>query len=113
MAQLVQFKSKVAPTFEMFEKDAIGLLKMMQHSGSIPSALTGGDVATALVNLEAAVQDASALETPPDPHLSKEEARQIVRIGARAYPLTNMLRLASKRGESVMWEHTDGLENLF
>lgn len=110
---LVQFKSKVAPTFEMFEKDAKGLLKMMQHSGTIPSALTGDDVLKALDNLEAAVAEASAHETPPDPDLPKEEARQIVRIGARAYPLTNMLRLAGKRGESVMWDYTDGLENLF
>ncbi|NNJ91650.1 MAG: DUF1840 domain-containing protein, partial [Gammaproteobacteria bacterium] len=53
---LVTFSCPVYADITMFGNLAIKLLKLMGHSGKVPSALLAEDVPTALERLEAALE---------------------------------------------------------
>ena len=62
---LVVFRTESAPDITMFGDVAVKLLQMMGHSGTVPSALSAGDVPGALESLEAALAKFRA-ENPDD-----------------------------------------------
>jgi hypothetical protein len=90
---LVHFESDVGG-FTMFGDVAVQLLKMMGHSGTVPSAL----------------QTALRTQPPPPPepdegtvdqHGDRKEPR--ISIHTRAVPLVDLLTRAARRGSDITW----------
>lgn len=101
---LVRFTSKAASSVSMFEKDAAAMLKLMGHSGTIPSAIRAKDVAGRLEVMEEALEEAAAAELPPNYERDDDE-EIIVPIKRRAYPLLELMRNAVEHSEEVMWDY--------
>ena len=98
---LVRFDSRVG-TFTMFGDAAVELLKMMGHSGTIPSALLAADIPAALARLRTAV--AAAPEPPaPPPDRDGQPEQPRVSLRQRAFPLVDLLERAAKAGADVLW----------
>jgi len=98
---LVKFDSDVGG-FTMFGDVAVQLLKMMGHSGTVPSAIVAKDIPAALARLQAALgalppEAAQALKARDD----KEEPK--VSLRQRAYPLIELLERAAKANADVLW----------
>ena len=62
---LVKFQTKSQATITMFGDVAVTLIKLMGHSGTVPSALLAEDVPAALARLKVAVAEHS--NEPLDP----------------------------------------------
>jgi hypothetical protein len=102
---LVQFESKVGG-FTMFGEVAVQLLKMMGHSGTVPSAILAADIPAAVERLRAALR--AHQEPPPEPEAAAGDARgdqsePRVPLRTRAVPLIDLLERAAQRGADVMW----------
>jgi len=100
---LVTFSCPVYANITMFGDVAIHLLKMMGHSGTVPSALLAEDVPAALERLEAAVAADKQM-----PELQKsaegEDGEPAVSLPHRALPLIELLKAAAKAKCDVMWD---------
>jgi len=83
----------------MFGDVAIAMLKMMGHSGTVPSAIRAEDVPAALNRLKAAVEAGKALP----PHADNDADEPVVSTAHRALPLIELLAAAAKDGCDVMW----------
>lgn len=101
---LVTFESSVGRV-TLFGDVAVQLLRMMGHSGTIPSALLAGDVSDALARLQRALaaadpgeEEEEAAATPTD----DREAR--VSLRNRAFPLIRLLEDAIKARSDILWE---------
>lgn len=90
---LVVFTCDAYADITLFGDVATRLLKMMGHSGTVPSAILAEDVPAALTRLQQALLHAES--TP--------EAEEEVSIGHRALPIIKLLQAASKEKCSVMW----------
>ncbi|MGB3918408.1 DUF1840 domain-containing protein [Thiothrix litoralis] len=103
---MIRFTSPAGASVSMFEKDAKALIRMMGHSGTIPSAIRAEDVATALQQLEAALQttEEKPQEAQPDKPQGQDAEEKAVSINVRAYPLIELLKAASAKQKNVMWE---------
>ena len=97
---LVTFTTDAYADITMFGDVALALLKMMGHSGTVPSAILAADVPAALSRLTAGVEAAKA--APPVDEEDEDEAR--VSLSHRALPLVNLLSAAVKDGCDVMWK---------
>ena len=100
---LVRFESDVGG-FTMFGDVAVQLLRMMGHSGTVPSALLAPDIPAAIERLQAALET----QPPPPPPVDEVDARgekrePPVSIRTRAVPLIDLLARAAKRGSDVTW----------
>lgn len=102
---LITFETKAHANITMFGDVAITLLKLMGHSGTVPSALMAEDVPAALARLKAAVEahPHDALETTEDPEHDGEEGQR-VSLAHRALPLIELLTAAAAEHENVMWD---------
>ncbi len=99
---LVTFDSNVGG-FTMFGDVAVKLLKMMGHSGTVPSAILAEDIPAALARLQAGLQ----AEVPPPASVKPrddEKREPPVSIHQRAYPLIDLLTRAAARGCAVTWK---------
>ena len=103
---MIRFTSPAGASVSMFEKDAKALIRMMGHSGTIPSAIRAEDVATALQQLEAALQttEEKPQEAQPDKPQGQDPEEKAVSINVRASPLIELLKAASAKQKNVMWE---------
>jgi len=102
---LVKFQTKSYATISMFGDVAVTLIKMMGHSGTVPSALLAEDVPAALARLKAAVaKHANEPLDPTDGSSSDGEDGQSVSLAHRALPLIELLTAAAAGRENVMWE---------
>jgi Domain of unknown function (DUF1840) len=99
---LVRFDSRVG-TFTMFGDVAVELLKMMGHSGTIPSALLAADIPAALARLRPAVAAAPEPPAPPPDGDGKPEQPR-VSLRQRAFPLIDLLERAAGAGADVLWD---------
>lgn len=103
---LVTFTSKAYPDITMFGEAALHLIKMMGHSGVVPSAIMAEDVPAALDRLKNAIQSESRV--PPSEKSSdvqnKESHEQSVSLKNRALPLIELLSAAAKENCDVMWK---------
>jgi len=97
---LVTFSCPAYADITMFGDVAHQLLKMMGHSGTVPSALSAEDVMPALEHLEAAV----ALNTQSENPKEDEDGEPVVSLSHRALPLIELLKAAAKAECHVMWE---------
>jgi len=97
---LVTFKTEFHANIIMFGDVAQTLLKMMGHSGTVPSAIEAEDVPAALERLQTAVGMNKSAESSGD----KDDAEPKVGIAKRALPLIELLTAAVAAKTYVMWE---------
>lgn len=95
---LVTFSTDAYANITMFGDVAISLLKMMGHSGTVPSAILAEDVPAALSRLTAAIDKANGI-TP-----IKDTDEVAVSMANRALPLIALLTAAAKAKANVMWK---------
>ena len=104
---LVTFHSDAGASITMFGDVAVTLLKLMGHSGTVPSALLARDVPAAMASLQrglaAAGPDARA-ERDAKPEDDDEDAPPPVLLRQRAFPLIELLSAAAGQECDVMWE---------
>jgi hypothetical protein len=100
---LITFSCPAYADITMFGDVAIRLLKMMGHSGKVPSALLADDVPAALERLQAAVE-AAREEPAPGESTRAEDEEPAVSLRHRASPLIELLRAAAKAERNVMWD---------
>ena len=106
---LIRFDSK-AGRLTMFGDVAVHLLKMMGHSGTVPSAILAADLPAAIQRLEKALENPPPL--PAKPKQAEGEKRDgdedgeaaPVSLPQRAYPLLQLLRNAAAQKVDVMWD---------
>ncbi|MDT8310003.1 MAG: DUF1840 domain-containing protein [Methylophaga sp.] len=96
---LVTFSSKAHADITMFGEVAQQMLKIMGHSGAVPSALHAQDLPAALANLQKAVADSKAAEQQTD-----ADAEFKPGLSQRALPLINLLKAAIAQNADVMWD---------
>src|SRR6266480_349712 len=97
---LVKFDSEVG-SVTMFGDVAITLLKIMGHSGTVPSALLAKDIPAALERLKAALAIAPAGDRAPAQ--DNDGAQPNISLRQRAYPLIELLERAGARGVDITW----------
>jgi hypothetical protein len=104
---LVTFHSKAWSDITMFGDVAVTLLKMMGHSGTVPSALLAENIPPALARLErelAAIDPEEESRQSVSPRGEDADASPSVGLRLRAYPLIQMLSAAARKECDVMWE---------
>ena len=97
---LVTFRTRAYADITMFGDVAKKLLKLMGHSGTIPSAILPEDLPAALARLEAAVVASKAAEQQGDPDADNYQPG----LAQRALPLINLLQAAIAANAEVMWD---------
>ena len=97
------FSSNATGNIIMFSDVAEQMLKVMEHSGTIPSAIAAKDVATALARLKAAVELSDNQKTIQIGVGANIEDESRVSIVSRAFPLIQMLTRAVEEGCGVIW----------
>ena len=99
---LVTFSTDASADITMFGDVAVAMLKMMGHSGTVPSAIQAADVPAALSRLTAGIKAVKAVSFV-DVGVEDEDEPQ-VSLSNRALPLINLLTAAAQEGSDVMWE---------
>jgi len=105
---LITFDSK-AGRVTMFGDVAVHLLKMMGHSGTVPSALLAADIPAALQRLEKSLEHPPPLPKKPEDETKDtaddgDEGREPpVSVNQRAFPLVQLLRAAAAQKADVLW----------
>lgn len=97
---LVTFTTDAYADITMFGDVALALLKMIGHSGTVPSAILAADVPAALSRLAAGIEAAKAAPSVDD----EDEDEPQVSLSNRALPLINLLTAAAREGCDVMWK---------
>ena len=98
---LVKFES-CAGSVTMFGEVALTLLKMMGHSGTVPSALLANDIPGALERLRSAVGEARA---DPGADNNQGDGREPkVSLRQRAYPLIELMERSAQRDCDITWK---------
>jgi hypothetical protein len=114
---IVTFRSKAYADIMMFGDIAVHLLKLMGHSGTVPSALLAEDVPAALERLKAAVAASKAAEDAADDVRKDSDAEDedededdensdehSVALAHRALPLIELLAASATAHCDVMWD---------
>ncbi|MBE3670295.1 hypothetical protein BOO24_01150 [Vibrio navarrensis] len=102
---LVIFSCKNHASVIMFGDIAQEMIRMMGHSGTVPSAILSPNIPEALEKLKSAlenekIQCLNNIET----HEEDEDSEQPVSIFIRAYPLLELLNSAAEGECDVMWD---------
>lgn len=100
---LVTFTSASYPDITLFGEVAVQLLKMMGHSGVVPSALVAQDVRAARQRLETAIATQSA-EPAPEARTDNAQDEPTVSLAHRAMPLIALLKAAEQGESNVLWK---------
>ncbi len=100
---LVRFESDVG-NLTMFGEIAVKLLKMMGHSGTVPSAILPEDIPGALERLRHALDADPKAEASATGAKADNEKEPPVSLKRRAFPLMELLGRAAKDGCEVMWK---------
>lgn len=103
---LVTFHSKSWSNITLFGDVAVQLLKMMGHSGTVPSALRASDIPAALARLQqelAAMPEAETRQSTP-PAAEDADTPPPIALRVRALPLIELLSAAGQQGCDVLWE---------
>ncbi len=95
---LVTFTTDAYANITMFGDVALTMLKMMGHSGTVPSAILAADVPVALSRLTAAIDAENA--SPP----VADDDESVVSMANRGLPLIDLLTAAAKADCNVMWK---------
>ena len=97
---LVTFTTKAYADITMFGDVALGMLKMMGHSATVPGAILAADVPQALQRLQTAV---GKEKTSPESR-DKDDDEPKVSVAHRALPLIGLLDAAASAQCNVMWD---------
>jgi len=104
---LVTFQTKEFADITMFGDVALKLIRMMGHSGTVPSALSASDVAPALEQLKDALA-AHKAANPDDEAVGDDfqgdPIERPVGLAQRAFPLIELLTAAAAAEQTVMWK---------
>jgi hypothetical protein len=103
---LVTFSCPAYADITMFGDVAVRLLKLMGHSGTVPSALLAEDVQAALERLEAAVEAGEQLPEPEE-YAQRDDDEPAVSLPHRALPLIELLKAAANAKCNVMWDSSN------
>ncbi|HEY8519476.1 MAG TPA: DUF1840 domain-containing protein [Gammaproteobacteria bacterium] len=103
---LVTFRTKSYANITMFGDVAVKLLKLMGHSGTVPSALKAEDVPAAVARLKAAIAEhkRAAAAEPPRDESSDGDEEPPVSLANRALPLIELLEAAARAKADVVWD---------
>jgi hypothetical protein len=103
---LVTFRTKSYADITMFGDVAKQLLELMEHSGTVPSAIKAEDVPAALARLESAIQQIRPAEAAAAQKNVREDydAPRKVTLSLRAVPLLELLRAAATNKTDVTWQ---------
>ena len=102
---LVTFRTKAYANITMFGDVAVRLLKLMGHSGTVPSAILPEDIPAALQRLQTAVASEEATEVDKRAYDENREPKgESVSLKNRAFPLIELLEAAQRENVSVMWD---------
>ena len=82
----------------MFGDVALGMLRMMGHSATVPGAILAADVPAALSRLSAAIYAEKVSPRVEDKDVS------VVSMVNRGLPLIDLLAAAAKADCNVMWK---------
>jgi len=99
---LVTFKSRASGEFSMLGDEAVRLIKMMGHSGTVPSAISAVDIPVSLKNLKAAIEIEKESVEIPDAE-EEDDRDPPISLAVKAYPLIEMLAAAAREDCEVMW----------
>jgi hypothetical protein len=102
-AVLVHFDSEVGG-LTMLGDIAVQLLKLMGHSGTVPSAILAADIPAALARLEQALAQSPTPAAAGDGGDEARDGEPRVSLQQRAYPLVQLLKAAAKRECDLMWD---------
>lgn len=102
---LVTFRTTAWGNITMFGDVAEALLKMMGHSGTVPSALLARDVPAALARLKQQLASrATELGAGTPSADDDDDEEEPVGLALRAHPLIEMLSAAAEQEADVMWQ---------
>ena len=99
---LVTFTTPAYANITMFGDVAVSLLRMMGHSGTVPSALQAEDIPDALKRLEDAIEVEKQLQVP-QANAQDDDEEPAVSLAHRALPLIELLKAAKRDECDVMW----------
>ena len=97
---LVTFTTDAYADITMFGDVALGMLKMMGHSATVPGAILATDVPGALSRLTIAIE----AEKNSPPVQDEDSDEPVVSMANRGLPLINLLTAAVKADCNVMWK---------
>jgi len=100
---LITFESNAHTDVTMFADIAKSLIKMMGHSGTIPSAIAAKDIQASLERLKKALEAESQEDIDKDVNENEDEEETEVSMSGRAFPLIEMLKAAAKEDQPIMW----------
>ena len=98
---LIEFHSKVG-NLMMFGDVADKLLKLMGHSGTVPSAILAKDITDAIDRLRRGLAEMPA-EPPASERRDEDGSQRRVSLKQRAHPLIELLTRAAERDCAVLW----------
>ena len=101
---IVTFRTKGYANITMFGDVAIRLLKLMGHSGTVPSAILPEDIPAALERLRTAIAAEEATTSNEVPSEDEELGEVPVSLKNRAFPLAELLEAAVLENAPVRWE---------
>ena len=102
---LVTFRTKTHADLLMFSEIAVYLLKLMGHSGTVPSALLADEVPAALERLRQAVAAHKATVPKAAEDVDDEDDDESpVDLAQRAFPLIELLEAAAAAQCDVLWD---------
>lgn len=97
---LVTFRTDAHGDVVMFGDIAVALLKMMGHTGTVPSAIQAADIPAAVARLRQAL----AAAPPQVPEDTDDAQDDTVSLAHRAVPLIELLTAAARAGQDVLWD---------
>jgi len=102
---LVTFRTEAYADILMFGDIAVQLLKLMGHSGTVPSALVAEDVPAALERLRTAIAVHQATVPKAAEAVEDDAADESpVDLAQRAFPLIELLAAAAAAQCDVLWD---------
>ena len=102
-SMLVKFTTKSYPDIVMFGNVASKLLKMMGHSGTVPSAIMHDDLPQYLSRLLDSLSNFEESENLDSKDV-KENQEPVISLKNRAQPLIELMQSAIDNTDVVTWE---------
>lgn len=98
---IVTFTTKSYADITMFGEVAIKLLKLMGHSGTVPSAVLPEDIPLYLENLQKGLE---RTRNDADDTEDSDSDEPAIGLHKRALPLIELLQSAYQNDDSVIWK---------